>query len=115
MENLWRIARTVINSLPTRLFSTMDTLIHADIFFFVTTIAVVLVSVAIIIVLGFVIKILNNVRKISDTIRNESGLLVEDVHELRTKMHRDKITAGGIFNFFRDLFARKSGRKDIQK
>lgn len=93
----------------------MDTFIHADIFFFVTTIAVALFSIALIIVLVFIIKILNNIQKISDTIRNESELLVEDVHELRGKIHRNKITAGGIFNFFRDLFARKNRRNDTQK
>ncbi len=88
----------------------MDNIIHADIFFFVTTIAVILISIAIIIVLVFIIKILNNVRKISDTIRNESGLIAEDLDELRTKMHSGKVTAGGVFHFFKDLFTKKNRR-----
>ncbi|OHA17323.1 MAG: hypothetical protein A3C79_03330 [Candidatus Taylorbacteria bacterium RIFCSPHIGHO2_02_FULL_45_28] len=86
----------------------MQTLIHADIFFFITSIAVVLVSIGLIIALIFIIKILNNIHKISDMLRSESGLVVEDVHALRGKIREGKLSLAGIFRLFRDLFTRKS-------
>lgn len=44
----------------------MDTLIHADIFFFVTTIAVVVVLILFIIFMYYLIQISRNFRDISD-------------------------------------------------
>jgi hypothetical protein len=88
----------------------MDTLIHADIFFFVTTIAIIVVGIALVIALVFIIKILNNIHKISDMLRSESGLVVEDVHALRGKIREGKLSLAGIFRLFRDLFTRKSIR-----
>lgn len=91
----------------------MDTFIQADIFFFITTIAVALVTIGLVIALVYAIKILHTVRKIADTIHTESGLIAEDVQQLRDKAHKGTITAGGIFHFFRDVFSRP--RKQIKK
>jgi hypothetical protein len=50
----------------------MDQLIHADIFFFISTIAVVLIAIAAITALIYAIKILHNIKKITDRLANDS-------------------------------------------
>ncbi len=62
----------------------METIIHADIFFFVTTIAVVLFSILIIIVIFYLREILSNFRDISRILKSgveNAGERVEGVLE----------------------------------
>lgn len=63
----------------------MDTLIHADIFFFITTIAVIIISIGLAIGLVFTILILKNLHKLSQTVLTEADLLKEDIDSLRSK------------------------------
>lgn len=88
----------------------MNTLIHADIFFFITTIAVVIISIGMITALIFVILILNNVRKVSETVRTETDLIAGDIDSIRSKMNKGVTTMamGAIFGFFRNLFEKWS-------
>lgn len=64
----------------------MESLIQADIFFFVTTIMVVLVGVAMAFVLVRLAGILKNVRDISDEAKEEAARIVADVAELRQEL-----------------------------
>jgi len=57
----------------------MNELLHADIFFFLTSIGVILVTAFLVVALGHVIAILRNIRKITDTIRKSSELLGDRV------------------------------------
>ena len=65
----------------------MQTFIHADIFFFISSIATVIISIGLIIALIFVILILKNLRQLSETVKNEADLLAEDMDDLRAKAH----------------------------
>ena len=65
----------------------MQTLIHADIFFFVSTIALVIISISITIALIFVILILKNLRQLSETVNAEAGHIAEDMKDIRAKAH----------------------------
>ena len=65
----------------------MQTLIHADIFFFISTIATVIIAISIVIALIFVILILKNLRQISETVKTEAGHIAEDMDDLRVKAH----------------------------
>ena len=71
----------------------MQTLIHADVFFFITTIAVVLVSIAVIVALVFVIMILKSVHKLSETVRMEADQIAGDIDAMRA---RSKSLSWGI-------------------
>ena len=42
----------------------MDTLIHADIFFFVTTIAVIVITIALTVLIVYLVKVFRSVRRI---------------------------------------------------
>ena len=71
----------------------MNDLIKLDVFFFITTIAVLALSIAVIIVLVYLIKIMRDVRYISQKIRIESDEIIKDVDTLRTEVK----TKGTIF------------------
>jgi hypothetical protein len=60
-----------------------DTLIHADIFFFISTIALVVIAIGMCIALFYVIGILRNTRDISESVKEESKEFVHDIHALR--------------------------------
>ena len=56
----------------------METLAKADIFFFITSIAVIFVTVGVIAILYYLVTILRNIRSISDRIEEGSKALEED-------------------------------------
>jgi len=72
----------------------MNTLVHADIFFFVTTIAIAIVAVFVIIGGIFILRILKDVRYISGVARRETDLLAADLAALRQKVKRDGAFSG---------------------
>lgn len=69
----------------------MQELMKADIFFFITSIAVILVTVGVIVILYYVVKILRNVTSISDRIEEGSRALEADFQSIRTKMKSGEI------------------------
>ena len=72
----------------------MDTLVQADLFFFITSIAIVLVTIGILMALFFFIQILRDVRYTSRRIREETDRIVSDVDNL-------KGLVGGVLHLFR--------------
>lgn len=73
----------------------METVIQMDIFFFVTTIAVILLTVLHAVLLVYLIKLLRDARTIVDIIRDEAGDIIEDVEELRENVkHKAKRFSG---------------------
>ena len=62
----------------------MDEVLHANIFFFIASIATVLFTLLLCIVLYQVIKILRSIRKIVDRVEEGSEVLVEDIEHIRS-------------------------------
>lgn len=87
-----------------------ESLIHADIFFFISTIALVLISIGIIIATVYVIKILRNVKDVSDKINAESSELVADLKRLRASLRDEGIKWKHVADLARNFFVRK-GKK----
>lgn len=81
----------------------METLIHADIFFFVTTIAVVLIASLFIVVIIYVVRILNDLHYVSGIVRKETDMLAGDIEDLREEVKRKGIL-GGIYAIISGLF-----------
>lgn len=63
----------------------MQTLIHADIFFFITSIVVVLIGIGMFVTLLLIILILRNLLRLSETVNTEAGYIVNDIDEVRAK------------------------------
>ena len=89
----------------------MDTLIHADIFFFVTTIAVVCVTLLVAIALIYLIKVLNRIKNIAEQIREETVLFREDVHDLRDSVRREGFKLKNLFGFFQRFIPKQKTTK----
>lgn len=70
----------------------MEEFMKADVFFFVTTIAVACVTVGVAVALYYTIKILRSVRNVSDRIEEGSKMLEEDFHTLRDKVKSGEAT-----------------------
>ncbi|MGC9599081.1 MAG: hypothetical protein ABSE18_01725 [Minisyncoccia bacterium] len=85
----------------------MDTLIHADIFFFVTTIAVVIVGAVLAVALICLVKILSDIKKITKQVHEETTLFREDLHDLRTQVRHDGFRLQHFIDFVTRLVHRK--------
>ncbi len=99
----------------------MDTLIHADIFFFVTTIVVIFIGILLVIILAYIATIVADIKKISALVRKESAEIALDIKDIRNEI-RDDIMSGAssatkifsIINTFRK-FSGKRKRKNAAK
>ncbi|MEX0652309.1 MAG: hypothetical protein WD509_03215 [Candidatus Paceibacterota bacterium] len=61
----------------------METLIQADIFFFITSIAVVVITVALCIVAYFAFRAFRVLKEIGEIVRDEAKLIKEDIDGAR--------------------------------
>jgi hypothetical protein len=95
----------------------MDTLIHADIFFFVTTIVVVIVGIALTVALVYLVKVLSDVKAITKQVKEETILLREDIGELRGDIKKEGFRAERFFMFIKNLFKKTNTRskKEVKK
>lgn len=85
----------------------MDTLIHADIFFFITSVAVVVLTILLVVVLFYVIKILRNFKDISDTLKSGVDSASSHVEDLV-----DSIMNNPVFRF---IFGKGKDKKKKSK
>jgi len=61
----------------------MSEILQSDIFFFITSVAVVLIALFILVALLYIVRILKNIKDVSDVIKKESTFIVKDVGALR--------------------------------
>ena len=85
----------------------MDTLLKADIFFFITSVAVVVLTILVIIALIYFIQILKNFKDISTTVRNGVDNASSHIEELI-----DNILENRLFRF---IFGKKKTEKKHHK
>ena len=61
----------------------MDSIVKSEIFFFITSIAVIVLSVGAAVVLVYAIRVLRDVDHVAKLVRDESDLIAKDVSQLR--------------------------------
>ena len=98
----------------------MNTLIHADIFFFVTTIAVVVVAIALTVALVYLAKVLSDIKEITRQVKDETALFREDIAGLRSDVRREGFRIERLALFMKNLFkrigpARQTGSRSKKK
>lgn len=76
----------------------------SDVFFFITSIAVIILSVAVAAALVYAIRILRNVDHISKTVRDESDLIIKDVSKLREEAENNGVKVGRLVRIFKKYF-----------
>lgn len=91
----------------------MSEVLQTNIFFVITSIAVVVLTILLCFVLYHVIGILKNVRDITDKVKRGSEQLAEDAQAVRTFVHEGII--GTARNFFGGGDAAKKAAKRAKK
>jgi len=84
-----------------------DTLIKADVFFFITSVAVIVIALLFVVGLLYLIRILRIIKKISQHAEKTADLVAHDIVELRNDIKQNGISPKRILNFF----SRKSKTK----
>ncbi len=85
----------------------MTEIAKSDLFFFITSIAVVVVSLVLIIVLIYSFLVIRKVRLLVDKVKEESEEVIDDIHEFRMKFKTQKgflKKLPAFIVFFRRLF-----------
>jgi len=88
----------------------MTTLIHADIFFFVTTIVVIIVGIALTIALIYLAKVLSDVKEITRQVKEETILFREDIGGLRNDIKKEGFRLERFLMFAKNLFKKTKTR-----
>ncbi|TSC62187.1 MAG: hypothetical protein G01um101448_234 [Parcubacteria group bacterium Gr01-1014_48] len=74
----------------------MEEFVKADIFFFVTAIAVVAVTVFVMAICVYVLRILSDAKHITGTVRKESDEIISDVGAVRRIVERGGKRLAGV-------------------
>ncbi len=89
--------------------------IHADIFFFVATIALALISLGIVIAFVYAIGILRNVRDMTDRARQEWDEIVSDSRKFRGALRDEGMKWKHVVDLVRNFFVRTKLTKHASK
>lgn len=84
-----------------------DSLLKSDIFFVVTTVAVVLVTILVCILAIYLIMIARKVKDISGKAEQQADLISEDISELRGSLKQQGFKLGFFSRFFKNLIKKK--------
>ena len=98
----------------------MDTLVQADIFFFITSIAISLVTIAMLMALFVLFQILRDIRYTSKRIREETDRIISDVDDLREFVKKEgkrafnikELVSGVLHIFQKKKRVRRGGGKE---
>lgn len=82
----------------------MSDILHANIFFFITAVSVVLVTIMVIVALYYVIRILRAVRDVAERVREGSEVIAQDAANLR-----DGLLSGSFFSALYERAANTAG------
>lgn len=90
----------------------MDSFYKADVFFFITAVAVVIVTVLLAVFIGYGIMVMRNAKHITQILRRQSDLFASDIDSAREYLKTQGVTLKTIFKL-KDFFSNKS--KKINK
>ena len=89
----------------------MDTFLKMDIFFAVTTVAVIVVSIVLTLVLLRVLSILKKIDDVTALVREEGEQLREDFAGVRERVQMEGLRIGHLFGFLSGMKKRKTRAK----
>lgn len=94
----------------------MTEVLYANVFFFITGIAVIVISVILVILLFHVIKTLKSVRRILNTVERGTEAISDDMQSVREYFAKGGLI-GGVISLLRGdySFSRKTKKKIGQK
>ncbi len=84
----------------------MNDFIKMDVFFVITTIAVIMFIIVIAVVGYYIIKILRDVKKISQTAKTETENLAQDLEDLRANARQEGLKFKHLGKFIASIYKR---------
>lgn len=93
----------------------MQNLVQADIFFFITSIVVVILGTATIIASVYIMRILHSVRYIVNKIKEESDHVSDDIAELRGRVKEGGVKFSSIIRTLGAFFLGKAASRKRRK
>jgi uncharacterized protein YoxC len=89
----------------------MATLVHADVFFFVTTVMVVVVGIALTVALIYLASALRQVRIVMQEVKEEAVLMRRDIEQFRDNVRRGEWKLKTLADAAIGLFKWKKSKK----
>lgn len=93
----------------------MDGVLKSEIFFFVATIALVLISAVLIVVMVYVIRVMRDLKDITSLVRKQAGQISEDIDQVRARIKNEDSLWTGLSSAYRYIFGKGKGRKKNDK
>src|SRR5581483_622493 len=85
----------------------MNDLIHADVFFFITSIAVIVLGLGMAVAMFYVVAILRDLREIVGKVRRASDHIEQDFEELRSQIKAEGARVRTIVDLVVGMVSRK--------
>lgn len=89
----------------------MNDFLKMDIFFVISSVAVIILAILAIIVLVYLIKFVRNIKYISDKARVETDNLSKDMQSLRENIRKGGFRFKHLLNFFGSIINRRKRGK----
>ena len=86
-------------------------MLKSDVFFFITSVAIVILTIAILVAFFYLIKILRDFKEVSKKVKDESELIIGDVEEARKNIKQK----GKTINSFINAVASKVPKPETKK
>lgn len=87
----------------------MNTLIQANIFFFITSVVTIVLAIGAAVLLFYIIKVARNVDYISEKIREESDNVSQDIEALRSRIREEGLRVAPFIGIISKLFGARKG------
>lgn len=88
----------------------MDTIVHADIFFFITACAVVILTIILGIILIYGVFVAKNVHYIVSKIKKESDNISDDIYNVRLKIKEQSTKILALMAFLKNIAGMSSAK-----
>lgn len=85
----------------------MDNFVKMDVFFFVATVAVVILALLLAVLIIYIIKISRDVKYISHKAKSEADLIAQDLSDLRENVKNKGAKFKYFWSFFNNLRKKK--------
>ena len=93
----------------------MESFLKADIFFFITTIAVIVVAGFIAAALMYLVATLRDIRHVARIVKEEASNITDDVKALRDKVKSEGMRLTHLLDFGGSVAGRAAKRKTTRK
>lgn len=85
----------------------MDSLLKSDIFFFITSVAVVIIAILLTVLIIYLIKVSRDIRYISQRAKTEADNIIDDVSQLRANIKEQGGKIKDLAGFFSRFYKPK--------